>query len=105
MTRRPRTTSTVRRETTLDLTRFCCAMAVLAYHHLFYGPTTRHRSAPYLFAPAVTRYGFLGVPVFFVISGYVILNTFERRSSGSFLRARAARLYPAWVVIVGLLGV
>ena len=45
------------------------------------------------------RYGWAGVDLFFLLSGYVILMTLERsRSVGQFLRNRWLRLFPAMLV-------
>lgn len=50
------------------------------------------------------RYGFLGVDVFFVLSGYLITELLLRNTSGlgSFYRRRFARLAPALLVMVVL---
>lgn len=43
-------------------------------------------------------WGWVGVPIFFVISGFVIAFSAEGRSVGSFVKSRASRLYPAsWI--------
>lgn len=43
-------------------------------------------------------WGWVGVPVFFVISGFVIAFSAEGRPVGKFVRRRASRLYPAsWI--------
>lgn len=75
----------------LDLIRFLAALAVVLYHYTAFDFKT-------LAAP-VTQYGFLGVPLFFLISGFVIalsLNT--AASPASFLANRAIRLYPAFFI-------
>jgi peptidoglycan/LPS O-acetylase OafA/YrhL len=41
----------------------------------------------------VAKYGFLGVPAFFVISGFVIAYSAERRTAVGFVIARFSRLY------------
>jgi peptidoglycan/LPS O-acetylase OafA/YrhL len=41
-------------------------------------------------------YGWLGVDIFFVISGFVICMSCWGRTPGDFLRSRVARLYPAY---------
>ena len=52
------------------------------------------------------RFGLLGVELFFVISGFVILMVAERaRSVLSFVVARALRLYPAYLASVALTAV
>jgi peptidoglycan/LPS O-acetylase OafA/YrhL len=49
----------------------------------------------------ITRYGYLGVEVFFMISGFVILMTAWGHSLERFVSSRIARLYPAyWVVVL-----
>ena len=47
---------------------------------------------------AFTWFGWVGVEIFFVISGFVIANSASQASPGEFLLGRALRLYPAvWV--------
>lgn len=49
----------------------------------------------------VGRYGYLGVNLFFVISGFVILMTAYDRRIESFTASRVARLFPAyWVAVL-----
>lgn len=49
----------------------------------------------------VTRYGYAGVHLFFVISGFVILMSMWGRSVPQFLASRASRLYPAyWAAVL-----
>ena len=49
----------------------------------------------------VGRYGYLGVNLFFVISGFVILMTAYDRNIESFTASRVARLFPAyWVAVL-----
>ncbi|GGE48860.1 acyltransferase [Agaricicola taiwanensis] len=46
----------------------------------------------------LTWFGWVGVEIFFVVSGFVIANSAERATPFSFARGRALRLYPAvWV--------
>ena len=50
-------------------------------------------------------YGLLGVELFFVISGFVILMSLEKvKSLGEFALHRAARLYPAYWFSVAIAG-
>lgn len=90
-----------RRAYELDLLRVVAAVAVVAFHltcagHGFNGVSVGYPRA----VTDVSRYGFLGVELFFFISGYVILTSARGRSAGSFAAARAWRLYPAYVVAV-----
>ncbi|WP_052961469.1 MULTISPECIES: acyltransferase family protein [unclassified Leucobacter] len=87
----------------LDLTRFGAAMAVLVYH--FTSRKTEVWGVPVAeqfphLAP-ISAYGALGVQLFFVISGFVILLSAEGRTIGQFVSARAARLLPAyWAAVL-----
>ena len=57
----------------LDLLRLAAVSAVILYHYGFWGPASN--GAPQVALPylaAFAQYGFLGVPVFFTISGFVI---------------------------------
>lgn len=83
----------------LDLLRgIACAM-VVAYHYLHRGQAGHWLSesaAPWLAAPA--RYGYLGVNLFFIISGFVIFMTADGATPRSFVASRVGRLYPAfWI--------
>lgn len=83
----------------LDLLRFLAAIAVVFFHYAFRGYagddlTTMH----YPVLEPVAQYGFLGVHLFFMISGFVILMTAGDGSVKRFIASRASRLLPAfWV--------
>jgi peptidoglycan/LPS O-acetylase OafA/YrhL len=75
----------------LDVLRFAAAASVMLYHYLYRyeGP-----ASPLM-------HGYLGVDVFFVISGFVVLWSARGHTAGGFVRARALRLYPEfWVAVV-----
>jgi peptidoglycan/LPS O-acetylase OafA/YrhL len=83
----------------LDPMRLVAVMGVVLFHYGFQGPAGidgKHVALPGL--GAIAQYGFLGVPVFFVISGFVIANSAEGRSATEFAIARFARIYPTFVV-------
>ena len=82
----------------LDGLRLLCALAVAGYH---FGDSWRldgeHPPAHFLpEAAPVLIYGFLGVEVFFLISGFVILMSAWGRTVRGFVASRVARLYPAF---------
>ena len=86
----------------IDALRGVAAIAVVLYHftwgfdHL--GPP---HVPPLRFGAAV--YGHLGVDLFFVISGFVILRTLERTTGlADFAVSRFARLYPAYLVAMAV---
>lgn len=89
----------------LDLLRFLAALAVVAFHYLVaYASVWGDRPAELFPALApVAGLGILGVELFFVISGFVILMTVWGRGLGAFARSRLVRLYPAyWLSLVAV---
>lgn len=92
-----------RRLAALDALRLVAAIAVAVYHYTnFWQLDGEHLPSYFLpHATKVTVYGFLGVELFFMISGFAICMSGWGRSLGEFFVSRAARLYPAyWVCIV-----
>ena len=72
----------------IDLLRLLAALAVVFYHYTYRGYMANNYS-PVAFpalAP-VTKYGYLGVELFFIISGYVVL----RSAQGKTVRSSSAR--------------
>jgi len=83
----------------LDLLRFAAASSVMVYHYTYHFATADRPTPSAL--ETVTRHGYLGVEVFFIISGFVILWSAQGRSAASFVRARILRLYPEfWLAVV-----
>ncbi len=82
----------------IDLLRFFAALAVVMYHYTFLGYTAGDMAVKYASFAPVSKYGFLGVNLFFIISGFVILNSARNKSAKNFLISRMVRLYPVfWV--------
>lgn len=79
----------------LDGLRLLAALAVVGWH-LTAAPTAGWDGHPFGGLTAVTRYGWLGVELFFLISGFVICMSGWGRSVGEFAASRVARLYPAY---------
>ncbi|MET0338438.1 MAG: acyltransferase, partial [Caulobacter sp.] len=99
----------------IDLLRFAAALSVLVYHlgHRAWAPPIEEAQIRRMIpdAPAypelepVAWLGWVGVEIFFVISGYVIASSAERASPFAFARSRALRLAPAiWVCSTITLG-
>lgn len=87
----------------LDLLRLFAALLVVLYHYTFHGPGAYDftwLSLPEV-AP-VTKYFYLGVPLFFVISGFVIAYSAEGRTAWDFAIARLVRIYPGFVICMTL---
>lgn len=93
----------------LDPLRFATALGVAIFHQMFWSwawvsvgvPGFERTVAADVIYPTVAPYtwfGWVGVEIFFVISGFVIANSATKSSPAEFLLGRALRLYPAvWV--------
>lgn len=80
----------------IDFLRGVACISVLAYHFLSRGPLTGTMpGVDFPLAEALARYGYLGVHLFFVISGFVILMSAQGATARGFVASRASRLYPA----------
>ncbi|MEU9149507.1 acyltransferase [Streptomyces sp. NPDC048417] len=98
------------RLTAIDGLRSVAAVMVAAYHFLgtptphFWGRAELRDSAPLLHE--ISRYGWLGVEFFFLISGFVICMSCWGRTPAQFTVSRISRLFPAYwcaVLLVVLL--
>lgn len=83
----------------IDLLRFLAALAVVFFHYTYRGYMADNYS-PLAFPELgyITKYGFLGVHLFFIISGYVVLLSAQGKTVRQFFLSRITRLYPAfWI--------
>lgn len=88
----------------LDGLRLLAALAVILFHFTARFPTLGWGESPFemfpLLAP-ISSYGMLGVQLFFIISGFVILLSAWGRDVTAFASSRVARLFPAyWVAVL-----
>ncbi|MDP9799443.1 peptidoglycan/LPS O-acetylase OafA/YrhL [Catenuloplanes nepalensis] len=88
----------------LDGLRLLCALAVAAYHLGLAWSLDGVRPAVHLLphgSGPLLIYGFLGVEVFFMISGFVICMSGWGQNLRGFVASRAGRLYPAfWACVL-----
>jgi peptidoglycan/LPS O-acetylase OafA/YrhL len=98
----------------LDAVRFFSACAVCLFHLGFYAWAAEYSAMHRIFAGAATFdlltpvawMGWIGVQIFFVISGFVIANSANGATPFAFLRSRLLRLWPAaWICATITLGV
>jgi peptidoglycan/LPS O-acetylase OafA/YrhL len=82
----------------IDLLRFLAALSVVFYHYTFRGYAADGLSSmPFTWLSPFAKYGYLGVELFFLISGFVVLMTAEAaRRVRDFAISRIVRLYPAY---------
>lgn len=87
----------------LDWLRLVAALSVVGFHYLFRGAAADgYLATGYPEAAPYALYGYLGVNLFFLISGFVIAWSAEGRSWSDFALARFARLYPAFLVCMSM---
>lgn len=87
----------------LDVLRFGAALSVMLFHLAFYSWASDYSTTAHAFAHAArfeflapwTSFGWIGVEIFFVISGFVIANSANGATPMAFAQGRIARLYPA----------
>ena len=89
----------------LDLLRLVAALLVVAFHYMA-ASRSLWGVAPTRIFPSVapvTVLGLLGVELFFIISGFVILMSVLGRGAGEFAASRFTRLFPAyWFSVVAI---
>lgn len=86
----------------LDFLRGVFSLMVVVYHYFTLssadGKLSIWRSES---LTTISKYGYLGVDLFFVISGAVIIFSSKRKNALSFIKGRFIRLYPEyWLSIV-----
>ena len=96
-----------RRLPVLDGLRLCAALGVVAYHYTAFDSGVRrawgdHPVDEFPLLSRVTGYGWLGVELFFLISGFVICMSCWGRDTGAFFRSRVTRLFPAYWAAVAI---
>lgn len=86
----------VEHDNNIDILRACAILSVALHHFSVYSGIP----VP-LFGPDG---GGIGVQLFFLISGYLIIQSAERNTLGDYARARFFRIFPVyWVVLIGLM--
>ncbi len=86
----------------LDLLRFLAAAAVVLYHYSYRGVSGGYTQFGLPQISWWSQYGFLGVSLFFIISGFVISWSADKQSLDRFVAARFLRLYPGFIAGVTL---
>lgn len=86
----------------IDLFRFIAASAVVLYHYLYRGYAAGNMSLlGFDGVGEYFKYGYLGVDLFFIISGFVIAFSIKHLSLRKFCYSRFKRLYPMyWICLL-----
>jgi peptidoglycan/LPS O-acetylase OafA/YrhL len=92
----------VKRQAELDYLRGIACLMVVFFHFLYRGQIDHWTGeAVYPSVAPIAKFGYLGVHLFFMISGYVIYKSALGRSAKEFASGRFWRLFPAyWAAIV-----
>ena len=85
------------RDISLQALRGIAACCVLVYHAAHF--TAIRGGAPWLEELFISRLGFFGVLVFFVLSGFLMESAIRRYDAKTFALHRFARLYPTYWLI------
>jgi peptidoglycan/LPS O-acetylase OafA/YrhL len=86
----------------IDWLRSLACVAVVAFHFCYRGQQSDWiADAPPRWLAMPLRYGYLGVDLFFIVSGFVVYMTASGRSPRAFVASRIARLFPAyWAAVL-----
>lgn len=89
------------RDNNFDALRFLGALLVFVSHATFVPSGSLWADPLYKLSGGQMTIGWIGVGLFFAVSGYLITMSWERRRTlAAFVRARALRIYPALIVVV-----
>src|SRR5258708_5042721 len=86
---------------TIDGLRCVAILSVVLYHYCyrFSPPAVGVNYYPYQFESSIVKYGYYGVELFFVISGFVIFQTLGRtKKMSEFIVNRLIRLLPSLAI-------
>ncbi|MCT8264707.1 acyltransferase [Proteus terrae] len=83
----------------LDLIRFIAAIMVVIFHYSYRGFQADNLTLMHIDdISMIGKYGHLGVQLFFMISGFVIMMSAHHGSVAKFFISRTSRLYPAFIL-------
>lgn len=90
----------------LDLARIFGALCVVLFHYTFRGYAANDLSIlHYPALGAIFKYGYLGIYLFFIMSGYTVVMSMGNKGGVKFIFSRMLRLYPSFWIAVCLTSV
>lgn len=86
----------------IDILRFLSALAVVIFHYTYTGYMEGFATiADFPQLREFTKYAYVGINFFFIISGFVIFMSIEGSNASRFVASRFSRLFPAyWCALV-----
>lgn len=89
----------------IDGLRLLAALCVVLFHYVFSGWAGGKTTVKFVTESAWAQYGYLGVDLFFLISGFVVLMSAWGRTPRQFVVSRIVRLYPAYWIGIAITSV
>lgn len=86
----------------INILRFLAAVSVMLYHYTFMFYHRGNNYTDFGLLRYLFQYGYLGVDLFFIISGFVVALSAEGRTFKEFTISRLTRLYPVLWASVSL---
>ncbi len=88
----------------LDLLRFAAAAWVILFHYFTIGPIRNLTgyAPPGGILRILSEHGYMGVCLFFIVSGFVISLSAENASPASFIAGRIGRIMPGFMICMTL---
>lgn len=85
----------------LDLARIFGALCVVLFHYTFRGYAANDLSIVHFSVfGSIFKYGYLGIYLFFIMSGYTVVMSMGNKGGAKFIFSRILRLYPSfWVAV------
>lgn len=86
----------------IDILRFLSALAVVIFHYTYTGYMEGYAAiADFPQLRELTKYAYVGINFFFIISGFVIFMSIADNNANRFIASRFSRLFPAyWFALV-----
>lgn len=90
-----------RHQSELDLARIFGALSVVLFHYTFRGYAANDLSILHFpVLGSIFKYGYLGIYLFFIMSGYTVVMSMGNKGGVKFIFSRMLRLYPSfWIAV------
>jgi len=86
----------------LDIYRIIGALGIVLFHYGFRGNAAGIANMDFPALAGVGKYGYCGIYLFLILSGYTVTLTSLNKTFGEFVISRITRLYPLWWIAVSI---